>query len=555
MKQKNYVAGLYLRLSQEDERQGESVSIENQRTILRKYALEHGFTIHDEYIDDGISGTTFNRQGVQRLLDDAKNGIINTIIVKDMSRFGRNYIEVGQYTDYVFPTFGIRFIAIQDNVDTENKNSNSMEMLPIVNVFNEWHAANTSKKIRAVRQEKAKEGVYITKKAAYGYKLGEDKKRTPVIDEYAAGVVRRIFEMYALGITPRKICATLIKEGVQSPAVYAYTQKGLKPSPNIMGFWSPVTIREMLQNIIYLGHLPQLCVSTISYKNHKRYKKDKSDWTIVYNNHEPIISQELWDKVQARKKSISHGKKTKLGFTHPLSGFLVCADCGSKMKLCTSHRKNSTKYRLYFDCGYNIRYGKLACFSHYISAKVLAEIVLEDIREMAKKITIDEEEIKKEFIKHNSELADATIKKTRKDLQVNQRRLEELSKLIQTSYEDKVMGRIPEDVCIEFIEKYSAEKKTLAEEIKALEANLVETENTKQSADDFIKAFKKYIDAPELTREMCFELIERIIIGGTPSVTGKDREIDIVYKVDLASVMRDKLKRIAPVGQKHYTQY
>lgn len=163
MKQRNYIAGLYFRLSQEDERQGESVSIENQRAIVRKYAEEHGFTIYDEYIDDGVSGTTFDRPQVQRLLDDAKTGVINTIIVKDLSRFGRNYIEVGQYIDYVFPSFGIRFIAIQDNVDTENRESSAMEMMPIMNVFNEWHAANTSKKIRAVLREKAKEGVYSQK--------------------------------------------------------------------------------------------------------------------------------------------------------------------------------------------------------------------------------------------------------------------------------------------------------------------------------------------------------------------------------------------------------
>lgn len=542
MKQKKYIAGLYFRLSQEDERQGESASIDNQRTILRKYAEEHGFEIHDEYIDDGISGTTFDRPQVQRLLDDAKTGIINTIIVKDLSRFGRNYIEVGQYIDYVFPAFGIRFIAIQDNVDTENRDSGTMEMMPIMNVFNEWHAANTSKKIRAIRREKAKEGVYIAKKAAYGYKMGTDKKRTPTIDEEAAAVVRRIFEMYASGITPRKICEILTKEGIPSPAVYAYYQKGLKPNKNIMGFWSPVTIREMLQKIIYLGHLPQLCCSTFSYKNHKRYKKDESEWEIVYNNHEPIISQELWDKAQERKKSVAIGRTTKLGFTHPLSGFLFCADCGSKMKLCTSHRKNSTKHRFYFDCGYNIRYGKLCCFSHYISAKILTEIVLEDIREMAKRIVLDEKAIREEFVRHNAELAAAAIKKVKKELQVKQKRTEELTILIQTAYEDRVKGKIPEDICIGFIEKYSAEKKKITEEIRILEEKIVETETTQKNADDFIQEMKKYFDAPELTREMCYELIDRIIIGGTPSATGKDREINIVYKVDIASVLRHKLK-------------
>ena len=182
MKQKYYIAGLYYRLSQEDERQGESVSIDNQRTILRKYAEEHGFEIHDEYIDDGVSGTTFQRSEVQRLLDDAKTGVINTIIVKDLSRFGRNYIEVGQYVDYVFPAFGIRFIAIQDNVDTENRDSNAMEMMPIMNIFNEWHAANTSKKIRAVLKSNARDGKYHARKAPYGYVKSDTEKKTPVID-------------------------------------------------------------------------------------------------------------------------------------------------------------------------------------------------------------------------------------------------------------------------------------------------------------------------------------------------------------------------------------
>lgn len=212
------------------------------------------------------------------------------------------------------------------------------------------------------------------------------------------------------------------------------------------------------------------------------------------------------------------------------------------MKLCTSHRKNSTKHRFYFDCGYNIRYGKLCCFSHYISAKILTEIVLEDIREMAKRIVLDEKAIREEFIRHNAELAAAAIKKVKKELQVKQKRTEELAMLIQTAYEDRVKGKIPEDICIGFIEKYSAEKKTITEEIRILEEKIVETETTQKNADDFIRAMKKYFDAPELTREMCYELIDRIIIGGTPSATGKDREINIVYKVDIASVLRHKLK-------------
>ena len=374
MKQKHYIAGLYYRKSQEDERQGESISIENQRMILRKYAEERGFEIHDEYIDDGVSGTTFDRPEVQRLLDDAKTGIINTIIVKDLSRFGRNYIEVGQYVDYVFPAFNIRFIAIQDNIDTENADNNAMEMMPVVNIFNEWHAANTSKKIKAVKRSNAFAGIYSAKRASYGYIKGTDKKRTPVIDEETAPVVKRIFEMYASGLSHLRISEILNEEGVLSPGRYAFEKLGQKGFPNGKDLWCPVTVRRILNNIIYLGHLPQLQTTTVSYKNHKIRAKDQSDWAIIYNNHEPIVSQELWDRAQARKKSVSNGRKTRTGTTHPLSGFLFCADCGSKMKLngCLSHGKMWYS----FNCGDHFRYGKSICFSHYISAKTIEEIVL-----------------------------------------------------------------------------------------------------------------------------------------------------------------------------------
>ena len=541
MKPKNYIAGLYLRLSQEDERQGESISIDNQRTMLRKYAEEHGFEIHDEYIDDGVSGTTFQRPEVQRLLDDAKTGVINTIIVKDLSRFGRNYIEVGQYVDYVFPTFGIRFIAIQDNVDTANRDSNAMDMMPIMNVFNEWHAANTSKKIRAVKRANAKEGIYTAKKASYGYKMGTDKKRAPVIDEETAPIVRRIFEMYASGTSPRKIAETLNLESVLSPAAYAYEKFGQKAKPNAMGLWSAITIREMLNKIIYIGHMPQLRWTSLSYKNHKRFRKDKNEWAVVYNTHEPIISQELWNRVQERQKSIATGKKTKLGFTHPLSGFVVCADCGNKMKLCTSISRNGNRL-FHFDCGYHVRYGKAYCFSHFISANILEQIVLEDIREMAKTVTLDEYAVREEFIRHNAELADNAIKSAKKELQAKRKRTEEISRLIQVAYEDRVKGKMPEDVCVGFIQKYSEEQKKLHSEISELEARLTKTTNAMQSADEFIRSIKKYLNAPELTREMCYELIDRIIVGRSPKTVGEDRMIDIIYKVDIASVLRHKYK-------------
>ena len=258
---------------------------------------------------------------------------------------------------------------------------------------------------------------------------------------------------------------------------------------------------------------------------------------------EPIISQELWNRCQERKKSVAKGRRTKVGYTHPLSGFLFCADCGNKMKLSTVVSRSTGKRLYRFDCGHHVRYGKAYCFSHFIAASVLEEIVLGDIREMAKRIVLDEKTIREEFIRHNAELADKAVKTTKKELQAKRKRVEELSRLMQVAYEDRVKGKMPEDICIGFIQKYAEEQKRLGTEIVDTEKKLTETEDTIQSADEFIRNIKKYLEAPELTREMCYELIDRIIVGGSPTKTGKERTIEIVYKVDIASVLRHKLKK------------
>ena len=539
---KKYIAGLYFRLSQEDERQGESLSIDNQRLMLRKYAEENGFEIHDEYIDDGVSGTTFDRPQVQRLLDDAKTGVINTIIVKDLSRFGRNYIEVGQYLDYVFPAFGIRFIAVQDNVDTENRDSNAMEMMPIMNVFNEWHAANTSKKIRAVLKANAREGKYHARKAPYGYVKGDDEKKTPIIDEEAAAVVKRIFEMRASGLSPHKIADTLNAEGILNPSRYSMEKYGIVGRKENMGLWSFCAVNSILNNPAYLGHMAQQRWSSVSYKNHKRYKKEESEWVVVHNTHEAIVTQELWDKVREVEKSVAQGRKTKRGYTHPLSGFLYCADCGGKMKMNSINRNGKVDFN--FNCGNHVRLGKSYCFSHFIQAKDIEAIVLNDIRTMAQRIVLDERTIREDFIRHNAEFADKAVREAKKESQVKRKRTEELSRLMQIAYEDRLKGKMPEDICINFIQRYSEEQKRLEVEIAELEAKLTETTNTIQSADEFIRNIKKHLEAPELTREMCYEILDRVVVGGHPKHTGKERVIDIVYKVDISSVLRYKLNNL-----------
>ena len=444
--------------------------------------------------------------------------------------------------DYVFPAFGIRFIAIQDNVDTENRDSGAMEMMLIMNVFNEWHAANTSKKIRTVLKTNAREGKYHARKAPYGYVKSDTEKKTPIIDEEAAAVVKRIFEMRASGLSPHRIADALNAEGILNPSRYSMKKYGIVGRKENMGLWSFCAVNSILNNSTYLGHMAQQRWSSISYKNHKRYKKDENEWVVVHNTHEAIVTQELWDKVREVEKSVAQGRKTKRGYTHPLSGFLFCSDCGGKMKLNSINRNGKICFN--FNCGNHVRLGKSYCFSHFIQAKDIESIVLDDMREMAQRIVLDEKTIREDFLRHNAELADKAIKIAKKELQVKRKRTEELSRLMQVAYEDRLKGKMPEDICIGFIRKYSEEQKRLGTEIEELEVKLTETANMIQSADDFIRNVKKYLEAPELTREMCYELIDRIIVGGHPKHTGNEREIDIVYKVDIASVLRYKLNSL-----------
>ena len=534
-KQTIYNVGIYVRLSKDDERAGESLSIENQKLILTKYVKEQGWNINDTYVDDGYSGTSFDRPSVIRLLDDAKGGKINLIIVKDLSRFGRNYIQVGQYIDYIFPTYNIRFIALNDNVDTLNQNSTAMDMMPIMNVFNEWHAANTSKKIKAVIEANAKAGKYRSTFAPYGYIKGDDENSLPVIDPEAAEVIKRIFTLRSQGVTPRHIADILNNEKVMIPSDYLYAKLG-KPNPRrTKHLWSGDGIRQMLRNPTYLGHLVQLRTTTVSYKNHKTVKRDEEDMIIVRNTHEPIISQELWDKCREVEASVSQGKKTKQGDTKPLSGLMYCIDCGEKMRLAWNNTTNGSKkkprkyLRHNYNCGTYNRFGKKACNSHYIKMKDIDALVLADIRSMAALVIDDENSVRQQFLSKKEQLNSRQTAEEHKRLREGNFRLNELETLIPSIYEDKVLGKIPEDVCVKLLEKYQAEQKTLSAEVSKLEEKLNAVKQDEHDVEEFIRRLKKYTDVQELTREMCLELIEYITIDAYQDE--KPRDIHIYYKL------------------------
>lgn len=533
-KQTIYNAGIYVRLSKDDERAGESLSIENQKLILTKYVAEQGWNIVDIYVDDGYSGTSFDRPAVQRLLEDAKAGKINLIIVKDLSRFGRNYIQVGQYIDYIFPTYNIRFIALNDNIDTANKDTTAMDMLPIMNVFNEWHAANTSKKIKAVIEANCKAGKYRTTFAPYGYVKGDDENHLPVVDEPAASVVRRIFQMRSQGISPRHIADTLNNEGVPIASDYLYAKMG-KPNPRRTShLWCAERIRTMINNPTYLGHLVQMKTTTVSYKNHKNVKKDPSEWIIVENTHEPLVSQEIWDKCREMEASVSQGKKTKTGFVAALSGLMFCADCGEKMRLGWNNTTNGSKkkprkyVRHNFNCGRYNRHGKIACKSHYIKMKDMNALVLADIRSMAALVVEDENEARRQFLAHKEKQNAHQTEAEQKRLREGKTRLAELETLIPSIYEDKVLGKIPEAVCVNLLEKYQAEQRALSAEIKALEEKLSAVQKDEHDVEEFIRRLKKYTDVQELTREIALELIEYITVD--EYAADRPRDIHIYYK-------------------------
>ena len=534
-KQTTYNAGIYVRLSKDDERAGESLSIENQKLILTKYVAEQGWNIVDIYVDDGYSGTSFDRPAVQRLLEDAKAGKINLIIVKDLSRFGRNYIQVGQYIDYIFPTYNIRFIALNDNIDTANKDTTAMDMLPIMNVFNEWHAANTSKKIKAVIEANCKAGKYRTTFAPYGYVKGDDENHLPVVDEPAASVVRRIFQMRSQGISPRHIADTLNNEGVPIASDYLYAKMG-KPNPRRTShLWCAERIRTMINNPTYLGHLVQMKTTTVSYKNHKNVKKDPSEWIIVENTHEPLVSQEIWDKCREMEASVSQGKKTKTGFVAALSGLMFCADCGEKMRLGWNNTTNGSKkkprkyVRHNFNCGRYNRHGKIACKSHYIKMKDMNALVLADIRSMAALVVEDENEARRQFLAHKEKQNAHQTEAEQKRLREGKTRLAELETLIPSIYEDKVLGKIPEAVCVNLLEKYQTEQRALSAEVKALEEKLSAVQKDEQDVEEFIRRLKKYTDVQELTREIALELIEYITVD--EYAADRPRDIHIYYKL------------------------
>ena len=511
--------GIYMRLSRDDEKAGESMSIENQRAMLLQYVAENGGTVAGEYADDGWSGTDFERPGVARLLEDAKEGKIDTIIVKDLSRFGRNYIRVGQYIDYLFPAYGIRFIALADNVDTADRSGAGMDMMPIMNVFNEWHAANTSKKIRAVLESNWRAGKYTNWAYPYGYKAGSDEKRTAVIDGEAAGIVRRIYDMRLQGNSARTIARRLTDEGVPNPATYFTRLDGKKSDRRCSPHWTPKTVMGILCNPTYIGTMTQHKTTRFSYKNHKVVTVPEGERIVKEDAHAAIISREVWEQVQAMRAA-PRGRADQAQEVHPLSGLLVCADCGKKMKRRASKGKNAC-----YACRTYVDLGKQYCTSHSIGERQLEELLLRDIRTMLGTVSIDAEAAGKAYLKKLEARGAQDRRAAEKELRACRARLVQLDSLIASAFEERVLGKLPESVCKSLCERYQAEKVRVAEQIAALEARLARPDDA-QTAKQYAARLVHYAACEELTRELCLQLVEKIVVGERAS----SRTIEIYYR-------------------------
>ena len=512
--------GIYLRLSRDDERAGESVSIENQRAILRKFVAEQGGAVAGEYVDDGWSGTDFERPGVTRLLEDAKAGKLDTVVVKDLSRFGRNYIRVGQYIDYIFPAYGIRFIALNDRVDTADRASAAMDMMPIMNVFNEWHAANTSRKIRAVLETNWRQGRYTNWAYPYGYKAGTDEKRTAVIDEDAARVVRRIYDMRLQGGSLQAIARRLTDEGIPNPATYFTRLDGRKSERRCSPHWSPKTVRDILRDPTYLGTLTQHKTTRFSYKNHRVVSVPEGERVVKEHAHAAIISRAVWDRVQEMNGSASRGRADKAKTVHLLSGLLVCADCGRKMKRRTSKGKNAR-----YACRTYVDLGRRYCTSHSIGERQIEEIVLNDIRSMLGTAGIDKEAVRKDCLRTLEQRGMQNGRSDARELRECRARLARLDGLIASVFEERVLGSLPESVCKSLCERYQAEKDGEEARIAALEARLA-CPDCGQIAERYAERFVRCAACEELTRELCLQLVERIVVGERAQA----RTIEIFYR-------------------------
>ena len=511
---------LYCRLSNEDLVDGESNSIANQRNILSSYAASHGFTNTKVLVDDGYTGTNFNRPGVQEGLALVEQGLVGTWIVKDMSRFGRDYLQVGRFTEIVFPSYDVRFIAVNDAVDSA-KGDNDFTV--IRNVFNDFYAKDTSKKVRAVMKAKGTSGKHLGG-PPYGYRADPQDKNHWILDEDAAPVVKRIFDLTIAGVGPSRIARILEADKVLTVKALYAQQKG-KPLPERPCHWIEQSVVNILERMEYTGCTCNFKTYSKSYKLKKRIPNALEDMFILPDTQEAIVPKEQWDRVQELRK---HKRRmTKAERQGLFSGLVVCADCGSKLHFATC--KNFEGRQDHYICA-KYKSGRGTCSAHYIREDVLRDVVLERIRAVTEYIRADVEGFQEEWLMCRREEQEKSIREDKRRLEKAKKRLADIDKLITRIYEDMVLGNLSQERYQKMLEGYEAEQAALNNEVIGLEDWVATREEMEDNVDQFLALMEKYVDIPELTTTIVNEFIKQIIVYAPDKSSGKrTQKVKIVF--------------------------
>ena len=518
------ITALYCRLSQDDKQEGDSNSIINQKKILKKYALDRGYTNIQFYIDDGVSGTTFNRAGFQSMIADVEAGKVKRVIVKDMSRLGRDYLQVGMYTEIFFPEHDVHFIAVNDGVDSNQEDN---EFTPFRNIINEWYAKDTSKKIRAVKRSKGMAGEHIGSHPPYGYMKNPENKKEWIIDEEAAEVVREIFRLCVGGYGPTRIAHILTERKILCPTYYAL-EKGGKPRtalPADKYTWNGPVVAKILDRMDYLGHTVNFKTHVKSYKVHKTIYNSPDQWKVFEGTHEAIIDKETFEIVQ----KIRAGKRrpTRMGEMPMFSGLLYCADCGRKLSF---HRKADEPAEKHHYLCENYRSNTANCTMHYIRNVVVERIVLENLKEVIQYVSNYEDEFVRMIMDSDMRQRNRELSQKKKRLAEIQKRIGELDTIFQRIYEDNIIGKLSDERFMKMSKGYEDEQRTLQTEADGIQSELQQEEKKSVDVKRFLAIVKKYTDLTELTPEILREFIDKIIVHAPDKSSGRRlQEIEIIY--------------------------
>ena len=513
---------LYVRLSRDDENEGDSNSIAHQIEILTRYAKEHGITNYKIYKDDGYSGTNFKRPGFQEMLADIEAGLVSMVIVKDMSRFGRNYLEVGLYTEIRFPEMGVRFVAVNDGVDSDNQSDN--DFTPFRNIMNEWYAKDTSKKLRAVLRNKGLSGKRIAVRAPYGYIRCADGSL--IIDEEAKPIVQLIFQLCIEGNGARKISRILQERKIPSPATLEFQRTGhtKRYHPDTPYYWPTGTIACMLKQDTYIGQTTNFKTFKPSYKSKRMIKNPPEKWVTFENTHPAIIDRETWD--MAQKELSQRHRPTRTGEMGLFSGLVFCADCGSRL-----HLRRSAGWTYEQEC-YTCSgtQSRIKCTAHYIRSVVLEQLVLQNLQRVMAYVKDDEDEFVRLVMRNKLNARMAEQEQAKRQLEKQERRILELDSIIQRLYEDHVIGKLTAERFVKMSAGYEQEQADLKNSVKELRELVSTMETEEVNIQSFLKIVKKYTEPTELTPLLLHEFVEKIVVHAPDRSSGQRvQQIDVHY--------------------------